>query len=199
MQNPPTAPEAFAELVAAFPAHLAEDVRAVAARLPSPTYASMEPFSVEVCGERVAIPYRIHLPEPPGAPEQSLTGTQRAILHCLYTRNSDGRVRQRHLEQVLGSTEPWVVPFVLQLVGEYVLEILEAVRAGLPGLTDPASAHRRLYGDFIARNPRFFGRTERRVVSYWACYYRRRYPEFAAYPGSLLVKSLRRAAADQPH
>ncbi|MGA5818024.1 hypothetical protein ACPC54_09215 [Kitasatospora sp. NPDC094028] len=195
MQNPPTAPDAFADLVAAFPPHLADDVRTVAARLPSASYPGMEPFPVEVCGGSVAIPYRIHVAEPPGAPERSLTGTQRAILHCLYTRNTDGRVRQRHLEQVVGSTEPWVVPFVLQLVGEYVLEILEAVRTGLPDLADPASAHRRLYGAFIARNPRFFARTERRVVSYWACYHREQYPEFASYPGSLLIRSLRRAAA----
>jgi hypothetical protein len=61
---------------------------------------------------------------------------------------------------------------VVQPVGEYVLEILEAVHGGLPELDTPRSAHRLLYGAFIARNPSFFARTERRVVTYWSCYYR---------------------------
>jgi hypothetical protein len=101
------------------------------------------------------------------------------ILHCLYSRHGDGMVRQRHLEQIIPSGEPWVVPFVVQLVGEYVLEILQAIRNGVPDLATPGSAPRLLYGEFVARNPSFFARTERRVVSYWSCYHRHQYPAYS--------------------
>ncbi|MGH8877622.1 MAG: hypothetical protein ACRD0P_09810, partial [Stackebrandtia sp.] len=79
---------------------------------------------------------------------------------------------------------------------EYVLEIVEAIRQGLGGLAEPGSAERRLYGEFITRNPVFFATTERRVVSYWSCYYRSSYPVFGTYPGCELLEALRAAAAE---
>jgi hypothetical protein len=118
------------------------------------------------------------------------------IPHCLYSRHGDGMVRQRHLGQIIRAGEPWVVPFVVQLVGEYVLEILEAIRRDVPDLAAPGSAQRLLYGEFVARNLSFFARTERRVVSYWSCYHRHQYPAFGASPGCPLLTSLRTAAAD---
>lgn len=183
-------------MVSAFPSRLADDVRAVMAVMPAARYRPMSPFSVDVGGEAVAIPYRIHHDEPPAHAESTLTTTQGLILHCLYSRHGDGLVRQRHLEQIIASSHVWVAPFVVQLVGEYVLEILEAVHGGLPELDTPQSTYRLLYGAFIARNPSFCARTERRVVSYWSCYYRWRYPVFGTYPGCILMESLRDAAAD---
>lgn len=94
-------------------------------------------------GETVAIPYRIYNEEPEtDGSERPLTETQQVILHCLYSRHSDGRVRQRHLEKITASSEPWVVPFVVQLAGEYVLEILDTIGLGVPGLAAPGSADR---------------------------------------------------------
>ncbi|WP_326756769.1 hypothetical protein OHB56_02130 [Streptomyces sp. NBC_01635] len=122
---------------------------------------------------------------------------QQAILHCLYSRHSDGLVRQRHLEQIASSDEPWVVPFVVQLAGEYVLEILESIQHGLSDLSSKRSAQRLAYGDFIARNPGFFARTERRVVSYWSCYYRWKFPVLGTYPGCHLLELLRATAIDR--
>ncbi|MER7959530.1 hypothetical protein [Streptomyces sp. NPDC096030] len=183
--------------VAAFPARLADDVRSVLAFVPDARLGPVEPFQVEVQGEIVAIPSRIYNEEPEVGLERSLTRTQRLILHCLYSRHSDGRVRQRRLEQIVSSSEPWVVPFVMQLVGEYVLEILEAIGQGLPRLAVPGSTQRRLYGEFISRNAAFFTRTERRVVSYWSCYYRWKYATFGTYPGCALVEEFRAAASEQ--
>ncbi|WP_431783048.1 hypothetical protein [Streptomyces chumphonensis] len=156
----------------------------------------MTPFEVEVQGETVAIPSRIYNEEPGADLERPLAGSQHVISHCLYSRHHDGWVRQRHLEQIVASGEPWVVPFVVQLAGEYVLEILEAIGRGLPGLAVPGSAQRRLYGEFIARNPAFFARTERRVVSYWSCYYRWKYGAFETYPGCLLLEAFRAAVVE---
>ncbi|MFD5794242.1 hypothetical protein ACFWIO_12015 [Streptomyces diastatochromogenes] len=194
MQGPRSIAVADGDLAAAFPQRLAGEVRAVLAVMPEAWSAPMSPFSVDVGDEAVAIPYRIYQDEPPVDVVCSLTAVQRAILHCLYSRHSDGLVRQRHLEQLVGSEEPWVVPFVVQLVGEYVLEILEAIQHGLSGMT---SVQHLRYGDFIAQNPAFFARTERRVVSYWSCYYRWRFPIFGTYPGCHLLELLRAAATDR--
>ncbi|MEU6067512.1 hypothetical protein ABZ864_24265 [Streptomyces sp. NPDC047082] len=128
MQKPRSIPDTNGDLVAAFPQQLADEVRAVLAVMPEARFAPVSPFSVDVGDEAVAIPYRIYLDEPPVEVVRSLTAMQRAILHCLYSRYSDGLVRQRHLEQIVSLDTPWVVPFVVQLVGEYVLEILEAIR-----------------------------------------------------------------------
>jgi hypothetical protein len=184
------------ELSQAFPARLADDVRSVVAVMPVAGLASVGHFAVDVRGETVTIPDRIYHPEPEAAAERALTPVQRTILHCLYTRHNDGWVRQRRAEQVLASGECWVVPFVVQLVGEYVVEILQVIIRGLPGLAVPHSAQRRLYGEFVLRNPAFFARTEQRVASYWDCYYRRRYPDLGSYPGKVLVAALRAAAAE---
>ncbi|MFF8975090.1 hypothetical protein [Streptomyces sp. NPDC014995] len=197
MQQPRPIAMTDDDLVAAFPHQLANDVRAVLAVMPQALIAPVSPFSVYVGNEAVAIPYRIYQSEPPVDVVRSLTGVQQAILHCLYSRHSDGLVRQRHLEQIAGSDEPWVVPFVVQLAGEYVLEILESIQHGLSDLTSKRSVHRLAYGDFIARNPGFFARTERRVVSYWSCYYRWNFPVFGTYPGCHLLELLRAAAIDR--
>lgn len=165
--------------------------------MPDAVHSLQDPFQVDVRGETVTIPSRIYHDEPDADGVRSLAGLQPAILHCLYSRHCDGLVRQRHLEQILGLDEEWVAPFVLQLAGEYVLEILQAIHSGLPQLGVPGSTQRRLYGEFIARNPAFFARTERRVVSYWSEYYRWKYPAFGTYPGSSLVEAFRAAASEQ--
>lgn len=46
----------------------------------------------------------------------------------------------------MDSREPWVVPFVVQLTGEHVLQIREAIGRRLPGLAVPGSAPRQPYG-----------------------------------------------------
>ncbi|MBT2369302.1 hypothetical protein J7E88_29330 [Streptomyces sp. ISL-10] len=184
-------------LVGAFPRNLADEVRAVLAVVPETRSPPVSPFLVDMSGEVVAIPYRIYQDEPPTDAVRALTARQRMILHCLYSRHSDGLVRQRHLERVVSSDQPWVVPFVMQLVGEYVLEILEAIQHGLCDLPSKRSAQRLLYGDFIARNPAFFATIERRVVSYWSCYYRWDFPVFGTYPGCRLLELLRSAATDR--
>lgn len=197
MEKPRELLNAARILVRAVPPGLAGDIRSVLAVMPNAKSSPMGPFQVEVWGETVTIPSRIYHDEPDADVVRSLSGTQQAILHCLYSRHCDGRVRQRHLEQIVGLHEAWVVPFVVQLAGEYVVEILEAIHRGLPGLGVPGSVERRLYGEFIARNAAFFGRTERRVVSYWSEYYRWKYPVFGAYSGSPLVEAFRAAASEQ--
>ncbi|WP_329108717.1 hypothetical protein OG792_08735 [Micromonospora sp. NBC_01699] len=180
---------------AAFPRRLREDVQAVVELLPPPrTGPSSSTFSVELDGGPVTIPYRIDSEEPPAELGDRLSVTQLAILDCLYTRHQDGRVRQRRLAQVIGLDEPWVVPFVVRLVGEYVVEILLDIRRELGEIEDPGTPQHATYGRVLAANPSFLALTGQRMASYWNCYHRFPYADRRGYPGYSLMASLRAAA-----
>lgn len=202
MRDPSPEPAARFGLAEAFPRRLGADARAALSVLPVARLQPAAPFRVLVSGEVVTIPYRIHPAEPSADRVAELPPVQRAIVHCWYTRHHDGRVRQQHLERIIGLAQPWVAPFVVRLIGEYVDEIVQVVRQNLlHALTDPASVLGDVYGAFAAENPRFVARTGQRVASYWDCYHRRRYPTLAECPGHALVSALqaaarRRAAAD---
>jgi hypothetical protein len=180
----------------AFPSPLADDVRVVLAAMKTSQLKPAEPFSVSVQGQALTIPTRLYNDEPSADALRSLLPRQLTILHCLYTRHHDGRVRQRHLEYIVGSAEPWVIPYVVQLVGEYVVEILVVIREALGDLGVPGTALHAAYGQFIVDNPSFSARTQRRVVSYWNCYYRFDYPNFQGYPGCTVLELLRGVASD---
>jgi hypothetical protein len=59
-----------------------------------------------------------------------------------------------------------VPPFIIQLVGEYVIEIIRSIRDNIDRL-DP-----NLYRAFLTRNPAFYQTTKQRVASYWNCFHR---------------------------
>ncbi|MFE2728472.1 hypothetical protein [Kitasatospora sp. NPDC059327] len=183
------------QLINAFPVELSGDAEAVLAIMPTSRLRPLNPFSVAVEGQHVSIPGRLYNDEPPADALASLSSRQRQLLHCLYSRHHDGMVRQRHLAKVIGSADPWVVPFVMQLVGEYVVEILIVIDDELRDLAIPGTSGHLAYGQFIVDNPAFFARTQRRVVSYWNRYYRSSYARFRGYPGCALLELLRSAAS----
>ena len=67
------------------------------------------------------------------------------------------------------------MPFVVQLLAEYVVEISESVLERLEELQPET------YRRFDVANESFMRLTRNRIVSYWACYYRVRY-RLPAYP-----------------
>jgi hypothetical protein len=152
------------ELASAFPAVLRQDALKAFGALPT-VRALGNSFSVRVGDESVTIPYRVHF-DLPLIRLLFLTSAQRELVDCLLTRHSDGFVRQRHLGRILGLSSKWIPPFVVQLAGEYVVEILRTIDQGLP-LLDSS-----VYREFVRRNPVFLDLTEQRITSYWDCYYR---------------------------
>ena len=182
-------------LEAAFPASLKVVVGEAVLLMPAGAYEPAGRFCVHVEGD-VEIPERIYNPEPEPDREKALAADCRQVLACLYTRHHDGHVRQRRLNEVIHLTEAWVAPFVIRLIGEYVVEILDDIRKGLSALEVAGSLHRAQYAAFGAANPEFLELTSQRVVSYWNCYYRSQYPRLSDYPGFQLMSSLKRAAAE---
>jgi hypothetical protein len=150
-------------LVEAFPSAARADALAVISVLPEVSTTS-PPFSVSVGSETLAIPCRIYH-DPSLIHATDLTETQARMLSCLLTRHHDGFVREEHLRKILESKDVWIPPFVVQLVGEYVVETINEIRDGLNRL-DPA-----LYGSFLRQNRAFYQLTKQRVLSYWNCYY----------------------------
>jgi hypothetical protein len=92
-------------------------------------------FAVHVGFQRVLIPSRLNF-----SPDELVTvetDEVQRLVRALETRSNDGFERQRAASDVLARMEPWGAPFILALVGEYVIEILQDIAAcgfrGHPG------------------------------------------------------------------
>jgi hypothetical protein len=177
------------DLALAFPAALRDEALRA---LPALVLGWREPsksFFVRLDGETLAIPYRVYHAAAPVT--DALPEIQRVIIQCLQTRHHDGRVRQENLEWILRTPHPWTVPFVVQLVGEYVLEILNVIDARLADIDTTA------YGAFLVENPAYVELTRARVLSYWSAYFRPRYPQRESHVGFRLLATFDRACAAQ--
>lgn len=138
-----------------------------------------------VDGELMQIPYRMHYSWPDEDVTQHLTSDQRLVLACWMSQHHDGRVRQKALSLILASNVPWTVPFVVQLCGEYVIELGEDVLAFLNRDLPRQPVLQKAYKQFSKENPQFISLTEQRAASYWLDDYRNEmtqdeYPQLAA-------------------
>ena len=161
--------------IKAFPSSLNADIEEILSVLGfSGSYTfSSDSQIVNLDNENLSIPYRIYFDEPNSRDEQKLSEQQKNILNCFYTRHHNGLVRQRRLELLLDKTDYFITPFVLQLLGEYVLEILFIIDTCINEKT--IENYRRFMND----NKVYFQQIESKVVSYWNVYYRRpMYPAF---------------------
>ena len=178
MDNP------FAAVIDAFPAPLKADASTVAVRLVQDGgwRAFSDGFAVIVSGEAVTIPYRLYIEEV--VDRSTYSPTELAVLDCLQTRHHNGYVRERALGRILTLNASWSVPFVIQLVAEYVVQILHLIESRW------AEVDARLVGRFLVANQAFHSLVRQRVNSYWNCYYRRASPNRRDYVGQRLLNRL---------
>lgn len=187
-----SAPVMLTELNAAllaesFPASLRTDAMRAAERV-SKAIADVqwtERFELNVGEEVVAIPARLRF-EVWNRGIDGPTDVIRLMTRCLETRSNDGYQRQRANMDLLANPQPWSAPFIVDLIGSYVIEILDDIYREMSpdGLAILAGS--------IADNPRRWERTKKRVTSYWDVYYRMRFsrPE---YVGFKLIEALEAA------
>ncbi len=142
-------------------------------------------FPVMVGTETVSIPNRLHFSSDHSSDGE--TDIIFLIAKCLEARSNDGFHRQRAARQLLEDVQPWSAPFIMALIGEYVIEILREI---YHGLTPQASA---ALADFICANPSYWLLTQQRVVSYWNVYYRAQFRR-SDYVGFKLLDTLAEAA-----
>jgi hypothetical protein len=187
--NAPSKIPAFTGSIAsAFPASLKLQAEGLGLVMGSTRFATRPGIEGKVGDEHLIIPYRIHH-EGDEQAGRALNGSQSIMYSCLLTSHHDGHIRQRQLERILPVSECWVVPFVFQLAGEYVIEILNTCEAHFE-MIDPM-----LYGTFIRDNPRYFQASRARMISYWDCYYRRLYKRKSDYVGFRLFDWFQKFAA----
>lgn len=130
-------------------------------------------IDVHISGERLCAPSRIYTDKTMLLTLLSASPADVGLLAaCLGTRHHDGYVREACLRQLRGSDRAWVYPFVMALLGDYVIEVAE-LAASVVQTLDPDSLHA-----LVRDNPAFFATTRCRAISYWNCYHRDRYRNY---------------------
>jgi len=175
------------KLISAFPRSVSSDVISLLSK--ADLKRSILPqlfFTVKINNESVEIPYRIYFEE---MVESGLNTEELLILYCLFTRHHDGYLRQKYLERIILSNNYFVTPFIMQLLGEYVVEILQTVENNLSESMLSNLAF------FAQENPVFFQATKSRMISYWDRYYRvRTWPKnkkaIRDYVGFKIIKTI---------
>lgn len=183
----------------AFPVEIREDVINVikfmlSGKDRSFALSSDDIEKVHVLNSTLSIPYRVYFKRPDiyyfSPPlteipiiEKSNISTY-SIFNCIYSRDDNGFIRQACLERIILLSDPWVPPFVLKLLSEYVIEIIEVIAANVDKL------NAELYAEFIRNNPFFITKMKKRIISYWACYFLHRYKTFTDFPGFIAGESL---------
>jgi hypothetical protein len=182
------------QLSKSFPLSLVRDLCAVLDILPlESTELEMSSFfNVQHNGESLEIPYRLYYNEPSLQAEQTLTTTQRTILDCIYTRHHNGYIRQRRLESLADKNLYWTTPFIIQLLGEYILEIIDVLdkKSRDPDLDN--------FKKFAIENPSYWQLIECEVISYWNEYYRSRFPKFQDYVGKVVLDRINSKVIGKP-
>ena len=180
------------QIVSGFPVELRADAEAVAGILPEPQHVLGERAQrVTVQAQEIELPARIYNPELSDQTLRRLSPTQKLVAGCIYSRHNDGYVRQASCEALLPAQEPWLAPYVVQLLGEYVVEISTLI---LDCLTAQSAFGWPSYRDFVRTNEPFIALTEQRAISYWSCYYRAAFSR-AEYPALVALRNLRHAAS----
>ena len=158
----------ISRIVSAYPSALSEEVKNALNVVPS---AKLEPTEsdigqVRVADEMLHIPSRVYFPEPDRHALARLSPVQKPLIAALYTRHHDGFVRERWVKELINTSTEWVPPFVIQLIGEYVIEIIWLLSSRREALKHEH------YFRFIQGCSELADLTCRRIVSYWECYFR---------------------------
>lgn len=134
--------------------------------------------------EILNIPSRVYFNEPAEIDEKALTERQQLILNCIYLRHHNGFIRQKRVDKIIGSKEDFVIPFIIQLLGEYVVEILYVLDQNIK------DEDIKFYKNFILQNEKYWQKTKSRLISYWNEYYRSQYPILKEYVGFKIIQKL---------
>ena len=143
---------------------------------------------VLVSSEQILLPYRIYN-EPPAQPEE--TPIRETIRACLYSRHHSGFERERAITTALASAETFVIPFAVELLGGYPIEIHWKIEEYLDLFWGGAESE--VFRSFAHDNPDYILFTRQRAVSYWNAYYRHWGPRIAepsAFPAIRMLDAM---------
>lgn len=171
-------------LVHAFPASLQDEVEHLL-QFSKGMKIWSEPVIVKVGDEELGVPQRVladtfdvsNLPE-----------AQRIVYYCLFSRSTDGYVREASVRELLKLPIPeWAAPYLFSALSDYVVQVANVV-ADEPKvkahLVRFASQNRGLYQLSVAR-----------AISYWDLNRHEgvRYEDYRDFPPYKMLKSLDRS------
>lgn len=174
----------------AFPVELGYDVSKVLGVISTRTYNDCKIGVTDygssyllLDGESVSIPYRVYYLDECISKYDILTFNQKMIYHAIFTRSCNGFIREKHIRAILQEDFPeWVIPYIIKVSDEYVMEILETVYLALKDRdTERIKAFCRL-------NIKSFLYSHDRMISYWSEFYRGRCYFYKNYVGKQLFE-----------
>ena len=156
----------------AFPIEIREEVNSLLMKFSVETKHSTIRFESVVIGqEKIEIPSRIYYNPPYSLTDSKFKQVEKEIINCIFSRHNDGYIRQKAILNIIGSDNNWTVPYIVRIIGEYVIEILKDIDNNFEII------NKYNLTSFVLQNPEFYNRTRSRVMSYWHCYFRRQFPE----------------------
>ena len=143
-------------------------------------------LNLRLGNKTLTIPYRVYFDEPNPELEKNLTDKQKDILNCIYLRHHNGYLREKRLNLLSNNSGKWTIPFVIQLIGEYVYELLPIIDKKINENTLD------FYAVFREENPKYYQQTESRMISYWNEYYRHKFPKLKEYLGFRIIERIKK-------
>ena len=168
-----------------FPRQYQQQTAYIKKLLMQPELCSDDCFSAVVEGERLAIPSRVYHACNKNM-FKGLLMLESQIAACFFSRHHNGYVREECLSFLLrpAALPAFVLPYLLKLAEEYVVELVEMLWKHFSLLSIEALTR------FVLDNPKWMPLMYQRCVSYWNCYYRRQYPHLKDYPGIVIFNEL---------
>ena len=152
----------------AFPVEIREEINSLLTKFAVETKFSTKGFEVILTGqEKLEIPQRVYYKSPDSLTNSKFTPKEQEILNCLFSRHDNGFIRQESVRNIIGSNNNWTVPYIVKIIGEYVIKILNDINTSFEIINKSNLI------SFVQQNPEFYNRTRSRVGSYWDCYFRR--------------------------
>ena len=134
----------------------------------------------------VMFPYRMYYNENEKLYTKLKDEDEKLIFDCIFTRNSNGFIREKHILNILSNNNlpEWCFPYILRLSSEYVVQIVEAIYEEMKNKNNSS------FTEFCIRNRIMSKRSYTRMVSYWNEYYRADAWKFKDYIGKKLYSEL---------
>lgn len=122
---------------------------------------------------------------------KGLSDLEFVIFQCILSRNPDGYTRQNSFSFLVNSDYLFTTPFILLILSEYIVEILEDFLT----IADEKTYTKII--KFLEDNPNYKKLITSKIISYWNEYYRKPnhlggkvYQNFREYPGYRILKRI---------
>ncbi|WP_051959931.1 hypothetical protein [Sphingobacterium sp. ML3W] len=138
-------------------------------------------YDIEVLwhGVKIIIHYRIY-DEISKSKVQTTTGLEKL---CTFTRHHNGYIREIAILALIQKFPTQSIPFVVQLLAEYVVEIAISIIKVI------TTKQRQEIQEFLKENPKHAQTISSKIASYWDCYYKWNYFKLKDYPAYKLLNN----------